>query len=142
MGGYNFQAVSPFDDEDPKTALAGILSPQPAHALVMPPPDTPPKTAPGQTTPQTGSLAYAPTQAVAKNRDSLASTFRTGVSNPPNGGFGATISSDVQPVRPAVQPVVQPGMPQPVNPDPGAYARPGGTTTPMPVLPRSSTQVQ
>lgn len=146
MGGYNFPAASPFDDEDPKTALAGILSPQPAHALVMPPPSTPPRTAPGVTTPQTGSLAYAPTQAVAKNSDSLSNSFRTGVSNPANGGYGATISSDVQPVSRGVQPVVQAGMPQQVNPaqvgpDTGGFARPGGTTTPMPVLPQSGTQV-
>jgi hypothetical protein len=60
-------SVSPFDDDDNATQLLqGLISPVPAQALVAPPPDTPPNSGPGESTPLTGSLAAAPSQATPK----------------------------------------------------------------------------
>lgn len=59
--------VFAFDNEDNATQLLqGLISPVPAQALVTPPPDTPPRSGPGETTPLTGSLAAPPSQATAK----------------------------------------------------------------------------
>lgn len=59
--------VFAFDNEDNATQLLqGLISPVPAQALVTPPPDTPPHSGPGETTPLTGSLAAAPSQATPK----------------------------------------------------------------------------
>jgi hypothetical protein len=59
--------VFAFNNEDNATQLLqGLISPVPAQALVTPPPDTPPRSGPGETTPLTGSLAAPPSQATAK----------------------------------------------------------------------------
>lgn len=58
-----------FTDDDPRTMLAGIMSPTSAAELVGPPPDSPPPHEAGRTTPLTGTLAAAPREAVAKNMD-------------------------------------------------------------------------
>jgi hypothetical protein len=59
--------VFAFDNEDNATQLLqGLISPVPAQALVTPPPDTPPRSGPGETTPLTGSLAAPPSQATPK----------------------------------------------------------------------------
>jgi hypothetical protein len=59
-----------YTDDDqpwqPSQMLQGLISPAPAQSLVAPPPDTPPSTQPGQTTPLTGNLANPPTQATPK----------------------------------------------------------------------------
>jgi hypothetical protein len=60
--------VSPFADDESTAAemLQGLISPAPAQALVYPPPDTPPPTRAGESTPVTGSLATPPSQAKPK----------------------------------------------------------------------------
>ncbi len=61
------QDLSPFDDDSNATQiLQGLISPAPAQALVASPPDSPPPTEPGASTPLTGSLRTAPSQAVPK----------------------------------------------------------------------------
>jgi hypothetical protein len=65
LGDSQDMGTSYFDDEDDdqRRALAGLISPAPAHSLVPPPPDSPPQSGPAQSTPRTGSLAMAPQQA-------------------------------------------------------------------------------
>src|ERR1700674_3945009 len=89
------------DDEgdDLSRSIAKVLSPTPAAQLVGPPPDSPPPTQPGGSTHRTGTLAYAPKEAVAKNKHTaegrqsynppqqspiggLAQPYAQGVSNP------------------------------------------------------------
>src|ERR1700755_466426 len=84
--------------DDPWSMLKGIVSPASAHQLVGPPPDAPPQHQPGQSTPLTGTLATAPSQAVAKNRDTGTgyNVPLQGVSRPPNGGVVDSIASPVQ----------------------------------------------
>jgi hypothetical protein len=243
----------PSEDDDVNKKLAGLLSPVPAQQLVPTPPNSPPQSGPGQSTPRTGSLDYSPTQAQPKvsgppmlpgiatqpenlgarnvpqpvttgawsgspksifrdlngnaagSPQSAMPVARSGIAGAVaaqlGGGSGAQPASGynvspfraaqssqpVQPVRQAVQPVVQPGMPQPVqpgqlpyqpgvplaaqqaqrtqdyttrsgparfaasqtpvstdmqNPDPGGFARPGGTTPGMTTLPQAAQQVQ
>ena len=61
------QDLSPFDDDSNATQiLQGLISPAPAQALVASPPDSPPPTEPGVSTPLTGSLRTVPSQAVPK----------------------------------------------------------------------------
>ena len=67
MGGYGvtdptYQAMNAADDggDDLSRSIARIMSPTPAAALVPPPPDVAPKTAPGVSTPQTGSSELCP----------------------------------------------------------------------------------
>src|ERR1700684_328374 len=72
MGGYGvtdptYQALSANDEgDDLQRALAKIMSPQSAQSLVPPPPNTPPPSDTGQSTPRTGSLNYPPQQAQPK----------------------------------------------------------------------------
>ena len=64
--------TSPFDDDESvRQQLSKIMSPTDANDLVPkpPPPDVAPVTQPGATTPLTGSLNYAPREAIAKNLD-------------------------------------------------------------------------
>lgn len=66
------QDLSPFDDDSNATQiLQGLISPAPAQALVASPPDSPPPTEPGVSTPLTGSLRTAPSQAVPKRLPDL-----------------------------------------------------------------------
>lgn len=154
--GVGDQNYSPDDSDDLSRSIAKVMSPTPAAQLVGPPPDIAPKTAPGVSTPQTGTLNYAPIHAVAKNMDTAAgrqqySTAQMqGVSRPPNDGVVNSISqapvssavSPIAPIKSAVQPIVPQGQPQPVNPDPNASLRPGGSGAgPMPVLPATARQV-
>ncbi len=62
------QNLSPFaDDESNATQiLQGLISPAPAQTLVAAPPDTPPQSGPGESTPLTGNLRAAPSQATPK----------------------------------------------------------------------------
>src|ERR1700733_2752466 len=111
MGG--FSAVNPqysgfsnpdeADQDDLQRQIAKVMSPQSAQSLVPPPPNSPPASDTAQSTPQTGSLKYAPTQAQPKvsgppmqpgqaslpeNMGSLSGLFRnqTGANNTsPNG---------------------------------------------------------
>ena len=124
MGDYGvtdptYQAMNAADDggDDLSRSIARIMSPTPAAALVPPPPDVAPKTAPGVSTPQTGSLNYAPLHDTAKNMDTpagraqystspigaLGQPYATGTSRPPDNGDVRTISPAVQPVG-SVQP--------------------------------------
>ena len=59
---------SPFTDDESsaKQILQGLISPVPAQSLVMPPSDTPPRSGPGESTPLTGNLRAAPSQATPK----------------------------------------------------------------------------
>ncbi len=60
--------ASPFTDDESsaRQILQGLISPAPAQSLVMPPPDTPPRSGPGESTPLTGNLRSAPSQATPK----------------------------------------------------------------------------
>ena len=60
------------EDHDLTRKIAKFASPLSAQSLVGPPPDSPPQSGPGETTPQTGSLRYAPQQATPKSLDSAA----------------------------------------------------------------------
>src|ERR1700677_2224384 len=89
------------DGDDESRAVAGIVSPTPAGALVPPPPDIGPRTAPGVTTPQTGSIAGPPQHSVAKNLDTIAGRQQySGISNPPGGGYVNSIQAPAQENRP------------------------------------------
>ena len=50
-------------EDESSRLLQKILSPAEAQSLVMPPPDHPPTSAPGVSTPLTGNLAKPPSQA-------------------------------------------------------------------------------
>lgn len=140
------------DGEGLNSMLAGVVSPASAAQLVGPPPDSPPQTAPGQTTPQTGTLARPPQHSIAKNLDTPQGRAQySGVSRPANGGYVTSTAVPAQEgVKPAIQQAqpmqpasVQPGQaiqPAQVNPDPGGFARPGGTSPAMPVLPQTGPQ--
>lgn len=197
MDGYSamtdptYSALSSSDD-DPRAMLRKIISPTSAAELVGPPPDAPPPHEAGRSTPLSGSLSYAPKEAVAKNLDTAAGRqsynspiggLATGVSNPPDNGNVRSIVSPTQSVQPArpvqqAQPMqsaqqVRPqGLQQvqaarvqaynnsaapaqyaasqspvstdPLNPDPSASLRPGGTSSAiMPIRPQGApTQVQ
>jgi hypothetical protein len=64
------------DDQEDESSrlLKKILSPAEAQSLVMPPPDHPPSSGPGVSTPLTGNLAKPPTQATPA-RQGLAGYF-------------------------------------------------------------------
>src|ERR1700678_4150627 len=88
--GYAFPALDDDEEDQITPGLKSLISPTSAAAIVGPPPGTPPDTAPrtepGQGTPRTGSLNYAPTQATPKRSD--------GPSLAPNGG---SVTSNQQP---------------------------------------------
>jgi hypothetical protein len=74
------------DDQEDESSrlLKKILSPAEAQSLVMPPPDHPPASGPGVSTPLTGNLGRAPTQATP-SRQGLAGYFAGGdASSPPD----------------------------------------------------------
>jgi len=50
-------------DDETSRLLRKILSPAEAQSLVLPPPDHPPPSGPGESTPLTGNLAQPPSQA-------------------------------------------------------------------------------
>lgn len=85
--------TSPFDEESIGQRLRKIISPADASDLVpkmsSSPPDSAPAHQPGQSTPLTGSLDYAPREAIPKNLDTQA-------------GRG---SYNVQPAQPLQQPL-------------------------------------
>jgi hypothetical protein len=62
------------DDQDYGTLLKNIVSPAEAQSLVMPPPTHAPASGPGESTPLSGSLMTAPSQA-APSRGGLAGYF-------------------------------------------------------------------
>lgn len=153
MGGYStvdptsssFDLFGDDESNDQQRALAAVISPRSAAALVGPPPDVAPQTQPGQGTPRTGNLAAAPQQDVAKNLDTAAG--RSAYNVQPAQPIGGVAPA----VRPTAQPSVAPALstassvPQAsmaaLNPDPNASLRPGGTN-PMPVVPAAApTQV-
>jgi hypothetical protein len=91
------------DEDSPSRQLASVVAPASAQSLVGmvgPPPDSPPASQPGVSTPRTGNLAAAPSQAVPKNRDT-GTGYNSGVSNPLNGGNVSSMVSPVQPVQQA-----------------------------------------
>jgi hypothetical protein len=59
------------DDQEDEASrlLKQILSPAEAQSLVLPPPDHAPVSGPGESTPLTGNLAKAPTQATPARDD-------------------------------------------------------------------------
>jgi hypothetical protein len=74
------------DDQEDESSrlLKKILSPAEAQSLVMPPPDHPPISGPGVSTPLTGNLAKPPSQATPA-RQGLAGYFAgEGASSPPD----------------------------------------------------------
>jgi hypothetical protein len=78
------------DDQEDESSrlLKKILSPADAQSLVMPPPDHPPTSGPGVSTPLTGNLAKPPSQATPA-RQGLAGYFAG-----PSAGSGAASASD------------------------------------------------
>jgi hypothetical protein len=76
------------DDQEDESSrlLKKILSPAEAQSLVMPPPDHPPASGPGVSTPLTGNLAKPPSQATPA-RQGLAGYFAG-----PSTGSGAAAS--------------------------------------------------
>jgi hypothetical protein len=71
-------------EDESSRLLKKILSPAEAQSLVMPPPDHPPTSGPGVSTPLTGNLARAPSQATPA-RSGLAGYFAgAGPSIPPD----------------------------------------------------------
>jgi hypothetical protein len=74
------------DDQEDESSrlLKKILSPADAQSLVMPPPDHPPTSGPGVSTPLTGNLAKPPSQATPA-RQGLAGYFAgPGAVSPPD----------------------------------------------------------
>jgi hypothetical protein len=53
----------PLDEDEANRLLRQILSPAEAQSLVLPPPQHPPRSGPGESTPLTGNLAQPPSQA-------------------------------------------------------------------------------
>jgi hypothetical protein len=71
-------------EDESSRLLKKILSPAEAQSLVMPPPDHPPASGPGVSTPLTGNLAKPPSQATP-HRQGLAGHFAgSGASSPPD----------------------------------------------------------
>jgi hypothetical protein len=71
-------------EDESSRLLKKILSPAEAQSLVMPPPDHPPTSGPGVSTPLTGNLAKPPSQATPA-RSGLAGYFAAaGPSTPPD----------------------------------------------------------
>ena len=77
------------DQDDSGTLLKKLLSPADAQSLVKPPPDHPPHSGPGVSTPLTGNLAGPPSQA-KPSRQGLAGYFDAQSSAPADGGKGST----------------------------------------------------
>jgi hypothetical protein len=73
------------DDQEDESSrlLKKILSPADAQTLVMPPPDHPPTSGPGVSTPLTGNLAKPPSQATPA-RQGLAGYFAGSAASPPD----------------------------------------------------------
>jgi hypothetical protein len=63
-----------FGEDESGAMLRRILSPAEAQSLVLPPPDHPPVSGPGESTPLTGNLTAPPFQAVP-SRQGLAAYF-------------------------------------------------------------------
>ena len=75
-------------EDESSRLLQKILSPAEAQSLVMPPPDHPPASGPGVSTPLTGNLAKPPSQATPA-REGLAGYFAgsstgSGAASPPD----------------------------------------------------------
>ena len=64
-------------EDEATRLLQQIMSPAEAQSLVLPPPDQPPVSGPGESTPLTGNLAKPPTQATP-SRQGLAGYFAGG----------------------------------------------------------------
>jgi hypothetical protein len=71
--GYALPALGEDEEDQVIPGLKSLISPTSAAAIVGPPagtpPDTPPRSQPGVSTPRTGTLDYAPTQATPKRTD-------------------------------------------------------------------------
>jgi hypothetical protein len=81
------------DQEDEASRLLKqILSPAEAQSLVLPPPDHAPVSRPGESTPLTGNLTKAPTQATPARDDT---PIRTGLA----GYFAGTSADKTAPDR-------------------------------------------
>jgi len=64
-------------EDEASRLLQQIMSPAEAQSLVLPPPDHPPVSGPGESTPLTGNLAKPPSQATP-SRQGLAGYFAAG----------------------------------------------------------------
>lgn len=64
-------------EDEASRLLRQIMSPAEAQSLVLPPPDHPPASGPGESTPLTGNLAKPPSQATP-SRQGLAGYFAGG----------------------------------------------------------------
>jgi hypothetical protein len=64
-------------EDEASRLLQQIMSPAEAQSLVLPPPDHPPVSGPGESTPLTGNLANPPSQATP-SRQGLAGYFAAG----------------------------------------------------------------
>jgi hypothetical protein len=64
-------------EDEATRLLQQIMSPAEAQSLVLPPPDQPPVSGPGESTPLTGNLAKPPSQATP-SRQGLAGYFAGG----------------------------------------------------------------
>jgi hypothetical protein len=79
-------------EDEASRLLKQILSPAEARSLVLPPPDHAPVSGPGESTPLTGNLAKAPTQATPARDDA---PIRSGLA----GYFAGTSSDKTTPDR-------------------------------------------
>jgi hypothetical protein len=89
-----------FSDDEPsdqQRAMASVISPRPASALVPPPPDSAPPSQPGQSTPRTGSLNVPPSESIAKNMDTAVG--RTAYNTQPTVAPAASTASIVPPAQ-------------------------------------------
>jgi hypothetical protein len=68
-------------EDEASRLLRQIMSPAEAQSLVLPPPDHPPASGPGESTPLTGNLAKPPSQATP-SRQGLAGYFAGGSTAP------------------------------------------------------------
>jgi hypothetical protein len=67
-------------EDEASRLLKQIMSPEEAQSLVLPPPDHPPVSGPGESTPLTGNLAGPPSQATP-SRQGLAGYFAAGATS-------------------------------------------------------------
>jgi hypothetical protein len=120
------QDTSAFANDESNAAqlLQGLISPAPAQSLVAPPPDTPPPTRPGQSTPVTGSLATPPSQATPKVSPAPEGAKATLSGLGPAPAYNAARAAQLQQARSSDAIPIDPNQAQ-YQPSLGTKIRPG-----------------